>query len=169
MNYPKIGDWKPTVDTYHTHSNDLKRQQQPVAKKTTPLMRKPSVDRKPFSPVTICQFQGCKKRRQAGPLKMCIAHGGGVFCKEPKCKKRVTYRSEYCVKHDTSTQCEVPGCTHRKAYKGNTTLCVTHGGGIRCYLLGCDRHAPSGDICEMHKRENSLVSSPQHLYNSSVL
>lgn len=157
-------EWPSTCLSPLTNQKPLKMMKQPSISPPTKTKKAPRGSKKPYPPCVLCTYPNCDKRRQSGPAKRCIAHGGGFECKQKGCSRRTVNKSYFCFIHDESLQCVEPGCTHRRALKGgDTTRCVTHGGGARCTLSPCNRHARSGKFCDMHNRQIEVAKKLQHL------
>ena len=84
-----------------------------------------------------CKEPECKASAQGKTY--CIAHGGGVRCKEPECKASAQGKTDYCKRHGGGVRCKEPEC--KASSRGKTKYCVAHGGGVRCKEPECKASA----------------------------
>lgn len=82
-----------------------------------------------------CNKDGCDKPAY-GKYNKCINHFG-IKCVIPWCDIRIKSIHTHCAIHKKT--CIVPGCTNNKTMIDN--VCVHHGGGRRCDVLGCNKLA----------------------------
>lgn len=87
--------------------------------------------------------------------EMSIACSGGQKvgdhkrCRIFECKKFARGNTGLCVKHGGGKRCTYEGCT--KSARDSLSLCIAHGGGKRCVVRDCPKSAIWGsDTCIAH-------------------
>ncbi|CAL4888237.1 unnamed protein product [Urochloa decumbens] len=87
-----------------------------------------------------------------GQTTQLVFRGAGMLCKHENCSKQAQENSIYCKLHGgVSKGCMVRGCT--RGAHGGTPLCIGHGGGKRCVIVGCPNAACGqgrSDRCVRH-------------------
>mmetsp|Transcript_15558 Transcript_15558/g.29991 ORF Transcript_15558/g.29991 Transcript_15558/m.29991 type:complete len:607 (+) Transcript_15558:112-1932(+) len=70
-------------------------------------------------------------------------------CRMSKCNKFARGNTGLCVKHGGGRRCTYAGCT--KSARDSLNLCIAHGGGKRCMVIDCTKSAIWGsNMCIAH-------------------
>lgn len=75
------------------------------------------------------------------------------ICQHGDCSQEVNSRAKWCPEHSTAKRCtyEGPEGVCMRVARGSDPHCITHGGGRRCRLPGCNKSARGKEsFCKAH-------------------
>jgi hypothetical protein len=111
----------------------------------------PTTPTEPYPPPGR-QRRGRKRTLQSRDENRTVEKPKGI-CQHGDCSQEVNSRAKWCPEHSTAKRCtyEGPEGICMRVARGSDPFCITHGGGRRCRLPGCNKSARGKEsFCKAH-------------------